>query len=100
MERREAFIYNFLKEKFDIKQQLKPNEQKKHHKTRQQKILGCKEELKKLKKAISDDRPDTEIRKMKQDFFKVIRLHNKITKIGAETQTKERPNPCSGGVQE
>ena len=90
MERRENFIYNFMKDKYGIKQQPRPNEQKKQHKTRQQKKLRrMKKELRrKLKKASFENKPDTEIKQIKQEFLKVVRLHNKVRKL--ELKHKEK----------
>lgn len=90
IERRETFIYNFMKERFGVKQIRIPSNQKKAHKTRQQRRLRrLKKDLKrKIKQAIRDSRPEQEVGKMKQEFMKMIRLHNKVRKLDLKHKEK------------
>ena len=89
LERRETFIYNFMKEKYGTKQPPKPKDEKIFKSRQQKRLRKMKQDLKRsLKKAIKDNKPDQEIRKMKQEFLKAMRLNNKIRKM--ELKQKEK----------
>ena len=92
IERRERFIYNYLKEKFGVKNSGTSFGPKKTNKSRQQKRLRrMKKDLKrKFKQAVKESRPEQEIGKMRQrqSFLKMIRLHNKVRKLELKQREK------------
>ncbi len=102
IERREKFIYNYLKEKFGVKKSGTSSRPRKVTKSRQQKRLRrLKKDLKKkFKQAVRDSKPEQELGKMRQDFLKMIRLHNKVRKLELKQKEKQENNKSNERFKE
>ena len=80
----ENHVYKRLVDKFGVKPTSSNKADRKTKLSRQKKLRHLKKELKRQFKQALKNGDNVEAKTLKKDFHKIIRLHNKVRKTGAE----------------
>ena len=90
LERREAFIYKYLEERFGTVTPQSSKKMQEHKERNMEKLRKKKNALKKqLKHAIKSQADEEDIFQIRQNFCKIMRLHNKMRKLQQKKNKKK-----------